>query len=340
MPDPPRPTIRCLVEDLADTVEDPRQRSALRAGQLPDLTVRLHDIAHPIVAAARDRYAEGEPRARDRYRSVRDHPWVECRHGERWRGLVLWHADAQCWLGFAGWHEAGSPDDVYERFTGMCTSGSTIDSSRFLPTGEDDWRLRAEQRQVAITKARHDFQRRVLECLLAAVSTSEIEQTVSLPDGSELRVVLRPDGDIDELTLRITIDWRGGEGAPIIEQVKDAVPGIATNEWDILPPGPSNLDPAFLVYVDHAWVGRLTEAAAKHGLDVLGADPNLVLDPSDGAAHVIPGASTVSAAYVEGQPVRAICGRRFIPQADPSSAEPCPECDDLKMKLQAAQPSK
>ncbi|MCB1029668.1 MAG: hypothetical protein KDB24_18085, partial [Microthrixaceae bacterium] len=137
MPEPPRPTIRCLFEDLADTVKEPRQRSALQAKMLPDLSVRLHDIAHPIVAAARDRYAAGEPRGRDRFRSVRDHPWVECRHGERWRGLVLWQPNVQCWLGFAGWHETDSHDDVYERFTRQCTSGKTIDSSQFLAKRDD-----------------------------------------------------------------------------------------------------------------------------------------------------------------------------------------------------------
>jgi hypothetical protein len=333
VPEPPRPTIRCLFEDLADTIEDSRLKSALVSKQLPDLGVRLHDIAHPIVAAARDRYSEGKPRARDRYRSVRDHPWVECRHGERWRGLVLWQPDVQCWLGFAGWHEADSPDDVYERFTRRCTSGSTIDSSRFLPTEDDELRLRAEMLQVRMIETRHDFHRRVLRCLLEAVLTPETEQETTLPDGSRLSIAFHPDGDIDELTLRIAIAWQGGLGAPIVEDVKDAVPGIAPGEWEIIPPGPTSLDPAFYACVDNSWVARLTEAAAAHGLDVLAGDPKLVLEDHDGAAHIVLGHSMVTTAYADGQVLRAICGHRFIPRADPLAAGPCRKCEDRQKQL-------
>lgn len=333
MTDPPRPTIRCLFDDLADTVEDARQRSALQADQLPDLGVRLHDIDHPIVAAARDRYADGEPRPRDRFRSVRDHPWVECRHGERWRGLVLWNPSAQRWLCFAGWHEFGSRDDVYERFTQQCTHGSTVDSTRFLPVREDEVRLLGELRYLERSTKHLRFNREVLECLLGAVTAPGEMSTLELPDGSILRVTLRADGDIDELNLQVTIDWRGGEGAAMVERVKDAVPGIATNEWDVLPPGPTELDPIFLVYVDATWVARLLEAAAVHGLDVLGADPNLVLDPADGAAHIIPSRAKVSAAYVQGQPVRAICGRRFVPTSDPAATDPCPVCSRVREQI-------
>ena len=173
----------------------------------------------------------------------------------------------------------------------------------------------------------------MLQSLLAAVVSPEEASTLELPDGSTLRVILRADGEIDELTLQVSIDWRGGEGAAMVERVKDAVPGIATNEWDVLPPGPTDLDPIFLVYVDASWVARLVETAAVHGLDVLGADPNLVLDPADGAAHIIPSRSKVSAAYVDGQPVRAICGRRFVPTSDPATTEPCPDCSRVREQI-------
>ena len=103
-----------------------------------------------------------------------------------------------------------------------------------------------------------------------------------------MRVVLRADGDLDELTLQINLDWRGGQGA------------------------------------------------ATHGLEVLGANPNLLLDRSDGAAHFIPASAKVAAAYVEGQPVRAICGRRFVPTADPSTAPTCPECQRIREQIEQA----
>lgn len=334
--DPARPTIRCLLDDLANSVTDARQRSALLAGQLPDLSVQLHEIAHPIVAAARDRYTNGEPRARDWFRSVRDQPWVECRHGERWRGLVLWYPQAQRWLCFAGWHEFGSRDDVYERFTQQCTTGSTIDSTRFLPVKDDESRLLGEQRYSDLLTQKQRFNHEVLKCLLSAVSSPGIASTLELPDGSTMRVLLRPDGDLDELTLQIKLDWRGGQGAAMVERVKDTVPGIATNEWDIIPPGPTDLDPIFLAYVDDQWVTQLTEAAATHGLEVLGANPNLLLDRSDGAAHFIPASAKVATAYVEGQPVRAICGRRFVPTADPSTAPTCPECQRIREQIEQA----
>ena len=122
------------------------------------------------------------------------------------------------------------------------------------------------------------------------------------------------------------IDWKGGKGAVVVEEVKDAVPGIANSEWEVVPLGPSSLDPAFFVYVDNAWTNRLTETAAEHGIDALAANPNLALDDHDGAAHLIRGQSTVTAAYFDGQVLKAVCGHRFIPQADPSAAPLCPEC--------------
>lgn len=296
--------------------------------ELPHVSVPLHEIAHPLIATTANLFAgERLPGSARLFKSVRDQDWYETSHGERWRGLVRWHPTEQCWLCVAGWHEQASAQDVFRRFTADCTTPSGIDSSKYLPKGADHKRLQGEQEFQRRQQGQLAFRVIVVTVLLTAVADTNNEQTATLPDGTGLRVQVTTDADdeFDELRLRFAIKWAGGKGLRQMDDVQRAVPGVALDEWDFIPPGPSGEDPGCFVYVDSDWIARLIDAAAEHGVDTLGSAPNLALVPADGLAHV--GISrSITAAYAEGLVVRAFCGRRFIPSADPENADDCPRC--------------
>lgn len=43
-------------------------------------------------------------------------------------------------------------------------------------------------------------------------------------------------------------------------------------------------------------------------------------------SHVVSPASAVTEAYVTGKPVRALCGKTWVPKRDPKRYPVCPEC--------------
>lgn len=43
--------------------------------------------------------------------------------------------------------------------------------------------------------------------------------------------------------------------------------------------------------------------------------------------------SDAARAYVEGTPVRALCGKVWVPSRDPSRYPICPECQEIRAKL-------
>jgi hypothetical protein len=68
-------------------------------------------------------------------------------------------------------------------------------------------------------------------------------------------------------------------------------------------------------------------------------DPNLT-DTDEGDhdrfAHYILGRdpkAKITAAIVEGKPIRALCGKKWIPSRDPSRFPVCPDCKKIKDRL-------
>jgi|SRR5690554_299622 len=56
----------------------------------------------------------------------------------------------------------------------------------------------------------------------------------------------------------------------------------------------------------------------------------------DRFAHYIIGRdpkAKITAAIVEGKPIRALCGKKWIPSRDPSRYPVCPECQEIKDRI-------
>jgi len=327
--------VRCLLEDLADSVEDPEQRSTLMSGSLPGPSVPLHTISHPIIHAAVVRYSGStRPVGRELVKKVRDQLWAKCRHGERWRGIVCWSLDGPRWLCFAGWHEQGDPDDVYTEFEqNYAVAGS---SEAFLPDGDDEQRLKIER----IFQEKEDLQLRlrvlVVNTLLQALATRNEVQVVTLPSGSTLKLEVstgtdEPGADdwICDLFLQIGVNWTSGAGAHDVVDVQDSIPGVTSEEWLVDPATHTGGDPRFFVTVDETWAQRVLANAEEHGAEALSRNPLLVLEEPDGLAHYAT-RHDVDFGYFEGSPLQSLCGRRFVPRNDPGGRQICQECDHTK----------
>ncbi len=56
----------------------------------------------------------------------------------------------------------------------------------------------------------------------------------------------------------------------------------------------------------------------------------------DRFAHYVLGRdprAKITAAIVEGKPIRALCGKKWIPSRDPSRYPVCPDCQKIKDRL-------
>lgn len=56
----------------------------------------------------------------------------------------------------------------------------------------------------------------------------------------------------------------------------------------------------------------------------------------DRFAHYVLGRdprAKITAAMVEGRPIRALCGKRWIPSRDPSRYPVCPDCQKIKDRM-------
>ena len=94
----PRPTIRCLKEDL-------------RFAKLPPATEPLDQIDHVLVGKAGE-VCRADPPASEPIRQIDDRVLWKVKIG-RWRG-ALWCEGPSRWLLSAGYRRAGDADDFYE----------------------------------------------------------------------------------------------------------------------------------------------------------------------------------------------------------------------------------
>lgn len=331
---PPRPTRRCVLEDLANDIRDDDQRREVQDGRLPHVSVPLHSLNHPIVGFAAERFADTPPDPSDSIRSVRDNPWWKCRFS-RWRGVVLWrNPDEQCWLGYVGYRREGDPDDAYAYFTASCSGAGGVDSSHYLPVEDDLTRLAAEELYAKKVEAAREVRDAVITSLLAAVGSVPSQHEVAVAAG-RIRLEVLPLGDLGELRLSVEVDWQEEGAGDLLVAVLDAVPGIAEDEWEPVPAVGGHASPLWIALVNQEWVQKLRDAADEHGVAALAADPTLAADEPDGFAHIVR-RDQVTRASVEGRMLRTVCGRRIVPRHDWRSVPECPSCADTYAAAQRA----
>lgn len=333
-----RPTLRCLYEDLAADVTDPHLRRALLARQPLPADMPLHSLPHPLVTTVRDHFAAGPPPPTERIEAVRDRAWFRDRHGQ-WRAAV-WIDGDQPWIGFAGLRRQGDVDDFYAKFASRCSVGSTTDSTQLLPTDADHNRLRLEEAVAAHSKRERDRKIAIISGLIDAAATPGKVCRVELtgPTGTAdatLQVEIDP-GDPGELYLSVEIlDFANADYYDVLQETLEAVPGVAPDEWDNVPPHGIHSVPLWYVLVSSDWVRRFVNAAEAAGLEDFCDDSDLA-DGADHNAHIVP-AKSLMVGIVDGSLVRAACGRRFVPNRNPDRYPVCDACVRSVAILKAAE---
>lgn len=337
-----RPTIRCLMEELASSVEDPNQRSALASRRLKDLgPAPLDQIVHPLLVKATEQFV-GRP-LRElhglKISSVTDHSWYRAKVGQ-WRGAVSIDADGQVWLCAAGLRRDGDTADFYTSFEQACETGS----GPLLPTETDGRRLRLERVAAAEEVRRRLLAARAIAAFLTAAESGTAQETrlptsldpVSLHPIEGAILVVEPvegGGGVDELTLSVrVVDYQAASYHDTLEEVQQAFPGLAEDDWDVIPAHGIHTEQCWYALVDDRWVGRLRKAISTSGLDAFVEDPPDLTDGADGLTHVVP-RHHLEAALIDGRAVHAVCGRRFVQKHDPATKPMCEECAPYRSSL-------
>ena len=219
---PPRPTLRCLRDDL----------------NLPLPTARtpLDEIDHPLIKKAAEQFARRET-PHERITSIDDVVLFKVKTG-RWRGAVYCEeptTEVQDWLIAAGTREEGSPDDFYAALHAQARA------ARHRYNAEHDKPLTGDTYTEHLLPGQDDHDRYLLEAgtRLARRLNTALRQLLSgsLRDGHEhaadfpsfrLGVIVRAEeGNETYVAVRITGSVPAGLTATILSRV----PGCDADAW-------------------------------------------------------------------------------------------------------------
>lgn len=346
-----RVTLRCVTEDLASgwtTPDDLANAKRLRelaqkavGGDIPDSVVRkqlrllptLSQLRHPLILAFDGQFAGDDDAGtlRETISAVNDRQWFKQTYSARWRGAaaVLEEDGAETvWLGAAGYHRQGSPEDFYEAFARRCHAGSDA----FLPTDEDFTVRRIEVNVARLDAWKLQVHLTALVLLDAAVNNPETtcKSTLLSPDSSEL------------LTMSMTVVHTDVDGITAHELVVELVPvgwehpslckltsAIVTSAID---PQPETWKCAPLKdNAESHWTVLTVEAmsAARAAAD----SGELSSDVRPGEVRIGTVAhyshrDHIAYASVHGEAIQAMCGHWFVPTADHETKPKCATCQE------------
>lgn len=323
-----RPTLRCLLEDLAQEVGPDELRVALRtaevdmaADDLYLLPCPLTDTEHLVMEKA-NLLASDEAAVRERIQAITDRHVVKVKASDR--RAALWQDEAGIWwlLG-AGRRKNDGAGDFYrglERFTDE-------DSASITPTDVDQRYLRLEAAYADECEIERLAHRRILEAVFVAARnpSTDVEGEAF---GATVSVRIDPDeGDLAVVEMSWEFD-RFEEVDRFPYDVLAMVPGLeSTDLWEYLPPRKDSDSPhAWFAYVPQGWVDHL---ATSGEIDDLIGDDWTPPDPStDGSEHFSHYARSkvVTLAYVEGIEIVGLCGARVVAHRDYERLPVCPTC--------------
>lgn len=329
-----RPTLRCLREDLAGSVEDTFQRGLIQAGKVP--CASLPDAQHPLIAWVAHQFPGGdnEDISRTGISAVKHPKFYKARTGKRWRGAVYVDpATGQAWLVAAGYRRDGEADDFYDRFAADINAHG---AESYLPSDDDHAILRVEEAKARIADWKTDVAVAVFETVATAMENPEGKASVLIPgldiDGSvgelSLELTWDPTLGIDEqgdslVEVDITIhDWSDSEAERLLTVTVCSAVAPSEDSWDAVPiRGLTHL----IAQVPQARLANIRQSVALGDLPT--APPGEVRQTAH--SHVVPKRS-IARATVNGEAVVAICGATFVPRRDPTGLDVCPTCIDLE----------
>lgn len=349
-----RVTLRCLCEDLVDdwgSVAEQRAFQRLRAaavssGKDSDVALVLEEApttacaSHPLVAGFRASFeSDSAGIRRESISGLSDPHWWK-QKVSRWRGAAT---DAEvvgvgeAWLCAGGLRAAGESRDFYKSFMkGIETAGA----ERYLPALEDRRVQRVEQKLARVDAWTEQLRVSVLVCISEA---SEARESVLLhvpaPSPEPVAEVLahlsfevhREVGEGEELVeLFMQVSDQDHARPSLVQLLIDTAQSVVepvVDAWRVLPGvGTSQI---WLTLISVETLRNAREVRSSGAVPVRLRESRLRLGVQ---AHYTQKDGIVSAT-VEGDAVRGLCGRWFVPTSNPDSLPVCPSCKDEYSRL-------
>lgn len=340
-----RPTLRCLVDDLALEVGPDELRVALRTvvedmGADPThlLPCSLVDAEHPVLDKA-NLIASDDAAPRERIVAITDRHVIKVKTGDR-RAALWQDDDGIWWLLAAGRRKDDGSGDFYRDLERFAT-----DSSPIAPTEADERYRRLEEAYEVECGVEREAHGQVLGALLAAARSrgSTVDAEVF---GATLSMRVMPDeGGMAVLELSWEFaQFEHQDRFPM--DVLAMVPGRESiDDWDYLPPRRNDDSPhSWFTYVTEEWVEHMATSAELDDLLTNGDAWTPVNPLSDGSEHFshLAKGSTVTLAYATGIEIVAICGASVVAHRDYEKFPICPSCQenlDLLRRLKGSSES-
>lgn len=245
----PRPTLRCVREDLGYK-------------KLPPVSQQLDKLGDVVLTKSGE-VARSAPQGTERVVELDDRIFWKVKI-DRWRG-ALWISDDESWLVAAGYRRAGDADDFYNElgtaarrwraeFNRSNTPPLKTDTCTdpLLPTDDDRDRLVLEDALRVVDDLRAELRAMTVQSARSAV---EVRGEAA---GCELGVLVHR-GELGEIYVSVRIVARTPDVVDVHALVLDSVPAIADrNGWFMEPmpdraPGPGEV----------GWSNILDEAALE-----------------------------------------------------------------------------
>lgn len=324
----PRPTLRCIREDLTSDwgdVHHYRAISDLRA------CPPLDQLDHPVVGHAVATFGDADAEAsRESISGLSDPMWWKLKTG-RWRGAVYVDQDGQAWVCAAGLRRGGEDTDFYRRFMREVERAGP---ERFLPTEEDRKRLRRELAEASLSQWEQSLHDSACAALLEASTSGPTRLSVpGLRNGEgaigEMTVEVAriqaddPDESIGEVTVvATTLDWGQSDLLRRAELVTLAAISPDEQAWS------AGHTDAQRVYSVMGVLSEIEQLIANASSEERTPGETAAVSRSHYAHR-----GRLTEQYVDGKAARALCGVYFVPRHDPESMETCNDCESVYRSL-------
>lgn len=342
-----RVTLRCLCDDLTDDwerVAEQRGFQRLRHVVLSDcpdsdVVLALDDVpttalaAHPLVGSLFEAFKSESAEVRRESISGLTGPHWWKQKISRWRGAAT-DADlvgvGEAWLCAGGLRAAGDSRDFYRQFMAAIQGRGP---EQYLPASEDR-RLQEIEAKVARREAWLDQLRlAVLVCVSEAAEVGGSMLHVPAPGAdlerqpiTHLTIEIHREGDGPDELIELFIhvsqqDHARPNLAQLAVSTALAVVEPTLDDWRVLPGAGADQIWSALVSPDVLRIAQGARAEGEVPAHLRSACLRLGVQ-----AHYTRKHGIVSAT-VEGDAVRGLCGRWFVPTANPELLQVCPVCE-------------
>ncbi|MFD6858160.1 DUF3039 domain-containing protein [Rhodococcus sp. NPDC060090] len=328
----PRPTLRCLETDLTEegwaTVG--HQRLAQKGMTGPPA---LPLLDHPFIQHVAGKFAElSEDIRRETISGLSDPKFYKAKSG-RWRGAVYFDSGGQAWLVASGLRREGDYSDFYREF---CSNVRARGPEQYLPTPADFRRLHretAEAKLLTWETAIHNDTRKALErasaCRTASWNLATVDDSATIAKVTVHHETLAPDDEepegYGEITVEVEIiSW---EHNSLIEHAETIV-------LCAIDPHVTSWKAAHTTSRMYSLSGTAAEIASTTA-EALCVDHDHPREPvlNDQAHWAWAHEGRLTQNYIEGRPIKALCGTVFVPTRLPDDMQRCPQCEAVYRAL-------